>query len=734
MAAISNRRAKLSEEGITLNYPLYVAFVWHMHQPDYRIPAQNRYFLPWVRMHAVKDYLHVLEVLRQYPDIKATFNYVPVLVEQLERYVRGEASDLMMDLGRQDGWSAAEKQQILNLGYSINWDRIARRYPRYSELIDRRQAALQDGNSFSNQDYRDLITWFNLAWTDPVWLAQDNVLKTLVQKGRNFDKDDFEQLMAKQLQMCGLVVPTLREMAQKRQIEISTSPYYHPILPLLINSDIALRPSPGLSLPTPAFVAPEDAVAQVQRAVHFHHQTFGQPTRGLWPSEGAVAPEILPILDSAGLHWFASDEGILARSLKTSFQRDSQEQVSNPEQLYRAYRLPGANNGLAAIFRDRRLSDNIGFVYMHYPHHQAAEDLVVRLRNIRHRLDKQPGPFLVSIILDGENCWEYYEQNGDPFLHDLYRILSQTPELQTVTVSEYLDLHGTQSKLPHLDSGSWIMGDFTTWIGDPEHNVAWNLLRQTREDLEEALHGDNVPSAEQIDTAREALYSAEGSDWFWWYSHRNNSDQDAIFDKLFRQNLAAVYQAIGRPVPDRLRPPIYRGGRALEIAERVTPFATPKLTASADGNLYWRDAVALHPRLSTGTMQLSYAPLHTVRLAYNRENIYLRFELGEPVGRRTLIASFTGARGNLGNLLIRGAGQIEFWHYGRKTKIHPPLAASGRVIEIALPLNVLQINLEDTVGVRCGLQGDNGLFSPVPDSRPYLLQLTIPQQGQAEEK
>ena len=716
-----------------MNYPLYIAFVWHMHQPDYQVPGEKHYFLPWVRMHAVKDYLHMLEVLRQYPNIKATFNYVPVLVEQLECYVRGEASDTMMDLGRQDDWSDAEKQQILNLAYSINWDRIARRYPRYSELIDRRQAALQDHNSFSRQDYRDLITWFNLAWTDPVWLAQDNTLKELVQKGRNFDKDDFEQIMAKHLQMCGLIVPTLQEMAKKGQIEISASPYYHPILPLLVNSDIALRPSPDLSLPTPAFVAPEDAAAQVQRAVHAYNQIFGQPTRGLWPSEGAVAPEVLPILGSAGLHWFATDEEILARSLGITFERDNQEQVSHPERLYRAYRLPGENGDLAAIFRDRRLSDNIGFVYMHYPPHQAAEDLVVRLRNIRHRLEDQSGPFLVSVILDGENCWEYYEQNGDPFLHDLYRILSQTTELQTVTISEYLDLHGTQSELSHLDSGSWIMGDFTTWIGDPEHNAAWGLLRQTREELVEVLRSDNTLSAEQIDTAWEALYSAEGSDWFWWYSHRNNSDQDAVFDKLFRQNLAAVYQAVGRLVPERLRPPIHRGGRSLELAERITPFATPKLTASADGSLYWREAVALHPRLSTGTMQLSYAPLHTVRLAYDRQYLYLRFELGEPIGRRTLVASFTGARGNLGNLLIRGAGQVEFWHYGQKTDVHPALVASGRVMEVALPLSVLRVGMEDTVGVRCGLQGDGDLLSPVPDSRPYLLRLTIPQANKKDQ-
>ncbi len=705
--------------------PLYIAFIWHMHQPDYRIPGQGRYALPWVRMHAVKDYLHMLELLRRYPDVKATFNFVPSLLDQLEGYSKGEATDVMMDLGQQCNWNEEEKRQILNFGFSINWDHIARRYPRYSELINHRDAALHDPNAFSNQDYRDLLTWFNLAWVNSTWLKQDNVLHKLVKKGRDFSKDDFEQLLEKHHQIIALISPTLRDLAyQRKQIEISTSPYYHSILPLLVNTDIALRASPGLNLPTPAFVAPEDAKVQIQRAIRHHRKQFGQPPRGIWPSEGAVAPEILPFLNEAGLDWFATDEAILARSLGISFTRDQQEQVEQPEQLYHAYRASSPAGYLAAIFRDRVLSDRIGFVYMHYPPHQAAEDLIVRLQTIRHRLSGQPGPFLVSIILDGENCWEHYEDNGAPFLHELYRRLSQAPDLQTVTVSEFLDLHGTQEELPELASGSWIMGDFTTWIGDPEHNSAWSLLRQTREELVEIVRRDQRFSAEQVAAAWEALYTTEGSDWFWWYSHRNNSDQDAMFDELFRKNLAHVYESLELPVPERLRPPIYRGGRELEAAEEVTPFFTPQLTAAADHALQWKQAAVFHARLSTGTMQLAYAPLHTIRLGYNHDNLYLRFELGEPIGRRTLVASFTGARGALGDLLVHGAGKTEFWRYGLKTSAVIQLAASGRVVEIAVPLTLLRVGSGDTVGIRCGLQGENDLLSPIPDSRPYLLRLT----------
>ena len=414
--------------------PLYIAIVWHMHQPYYRDLRTGDVPLPWVRLHAAKDYLHMAEVLARHPEVHLTINMVPSLVEQMLDWAEGREIDALARVAELDTWDDDQRRFMLSLCFSVNWDKVIRRYPRYAELLKRRPAALAAPSAFTDGDTRDLVTWFNLAWTDPNWLERDPVLAALVAKERDYTIADVRAVHAKQREIAGRVLPLYRELVRAGQLEVCASPYFHPILPLLIDTDCARRPSPGLPLPEPAFRAPEDVAAQLALAVESHTADFGAPPRGLWPSEGAVSPEILPFVRAAGFSWLASGETILARSLGYNLDRDGSALLTNPRALYQPYRvMAGSELGPHIIFRDQELADRIGFLYQHLPGVQAAEDMIYRLLEIRRRIDDPVSPYLVSIILDGENCWEHFEHNGDAFLNTFYGELERRPELQAVT-------------------------------------------------------------------------------------------------------------------------------------------------------------------------------------------------------------------------------------------------------------------------------------------------------------
>ena len=709
-------------------HPLYVAFVWHHHQPYYKEPDRDRYALPWTRVHAAKDYLFMAEMLLEHPTIRATFNLVPSLMEQLDAYAGGRAEDPMTLLGRQSTWSDEEKHLILNLGFSINWQNLAFRYPRYRELIERRETALRDPDAFSEQDYRDLIALFNLAWTLPRYVQQDERLRALAEKGRDFTIEDIETIVGVHRELCGKVVPLYRELAHRGQIELTTCPYHHPILPLLVNTDHARRATPDLPTPQPPLIAPEDAEMQVRMGMEMYRQKFGLEPRGVWPSEQAVSPEVVTMLRAQGLEWFVSDEAILGRSLDFYFHRDGQEQVLEPKKLYQPYLVPTPAGDIVGVFRDHTLSDKIGFVYMHYPAPQAAEDLIVRLQTIYHRINDPNTPYLVVIALDGENAWEHYQDNGEPFFRELYRRLSSHPHLKTVTISEYLQQFAVRGRLDTLATGSWINGDLTTWMGDPEHVTAWSLLRDARTVVvaQEEAWKHNHGRQEAIHHARHHLYVAEASDWFWWYSRRNTSDQDVLFDALFRENLMSVYRALGRPVPTELQTPIL--GRAVPVPERLPPpFFTPPLHAEPDPTLHWSKAHVLRPRTSVGTMQMAQAPIQAVRLGYDREYVYIRMELGTPISH-DLVVSFTGPAGALGDVVIPrcGTDMPLMWRYGHPVKVDLRFICQGNIIELAGPLRALDIYPGDVLGVRVGVFQDGRLHYALPADTPYHLPIEMP--------
>lgn len=621
--------------------PLHVALVWHMHQPYYRQPGADIAVLPWSRLHATKDYLHMAQVVERFPGVHITFTLVPSLAEQLQDYAAGRLQDRLMVLARQPYFSPDDKRYLLNVCYSIQWDSIIRLHPPYAALLDRRHLALLNPDYFSEQTYRDLIVWFNLAWTDPNLLESDPLLSRLVSKGKDFSLGEAAALIERHLSIVGEVLATYRRLQDAGQLEIITVPYFHPILPLLIDSETARLPSPGVSLPNPPFRFPDDANAQIASAVSLHTQVMGRPPAGMWPSEGAVSAPVAALAAQNGIRWLATDEAILGRSLDFYFDRDTADFIQRPDLLYRPYRFAshlgdrsdGVANEISFVFRDHNLSDRIGFTYKGLGGDQAAEDMIVRLKHVAYQLRRQQRPGLVSIILDGENCWEHYEHNGDVFLNALYGRLQADPDLRAVTISEHLDAYPPDDTLPDLAAGSWIRGDFSTWIGDPEHTEAWSRLRDLRASYQSWIAGDPAPgpSPEKVAAAQRALFAAEGSDWFWWYSWRNSSDQDALFDQTFLDYLAAAYHCLGQEPPPGALTPIQ--GLNQRPPQRPT-FFSPRLNAEPDPSAHWSSALVLRPAASTGAMQQAGGAIQAVRVGNDATFLYLRIELSSPIADR----------------------------------------------------------------------------------------------------
>jgi len=546
-------------------HPLYVAFIWHQHQPLYKSRAVGQYRLPWVRLHGTKDYLDLILILEKFPKLHQTVNLVPSLIQQIEDYVEGTAFDpyLTLALSEADSLNPDQKHFIVEHFFDGNHHTLVDPHPRYAELFMQRQDKGWDWciDNWSPQDFSDLLAWHNLAWIDPLFW-DDPEIATWLKQDRGFSLSDRQRIYSKQRQIMARIIPQHRQMQETGQLEITTTPYTHPILPLLADTDSGRVAVPQMVLPQAQFQWAEDIPRHLDRARQMYRDRFGREPRGLWPSEQSVSPAILSYVAEQGFNWLVSDEAVLGWTLHHFFHRDHRGNVQEPELMYRPYRLETPQGDLAIVFRDHRLSDLIGFTYGAMDPDTAAGELVGHLEAIAHQLIAHQGegttaleqPWLVTIALDGENCWEFYPEDGKPFLENLYSRLSDHDDIRLVTVSEFLDQFPPTETLPaeKLHSGSWVDGSFTTWIGDPAKNRAWDLLTAARQTL--AQHPE--ATEENNPEAWEALYAAEGSDWFWWFGEGHTSNQDAMFDQLFREHLAALYMALNEPVPLEVRSPV----------------------------------------------------------------------------------------------------------------------------------------------------------------------------------
>ena len=611
-------------------HPLYVAFIWHQHQPLYKSRMGNKYRLPWVRLHGTKDYLDLVLMLSRYPKLHQTVNLVPSLILQLEDYVAGTAFDpyLTAMLTPTDQLTLEQKHFIVEHFFDANHHTLIDPHPRYAELYNQRQELGQGWclENWGEQDYSDLLAWHNLAWIDPIFWSDPDVAHWLA-RGRDFNLSDRQRIYSKQREILGSIVAQHRQMQDAGQLEVITSPYTHPILPLLADTNAGRVAIPDMTLPEHRFQWEEDIPRHLRKAWDMYLERFGREPKGLWPSEQAVSPAILPYIAEQGFQWICSDESILGWTLGHFFHRDAAGNVLEPELLYRPYRLETPHGDLAIVFRDHRLSDLIGFTYGSMEPRAAAADLVGHLETIKNSLQQrqnsdstEESPWLVTIALDGENCWEFYQRDGEPFLDALYRDLSDNPGIQLVTVAEFLDRFGTNATIPsdRLHSGSWVDGSLTTWIGDPVKNRAWDLLTPARQMLA------NHPEATEENNPEvwEALYAAEGSDWFWWFGEGHSSNQDAMFDQLFREHICAIYRALNEPIPSNLLQPVeeekIRGDKGPES------FIHPIIDGVGDEQ-DWDRAGRVEIGGSRGTMHRS-SPVQRLWYGVDHLNFYLRVD------------------------------------------------------------------------------------------------------------
>ena len=682
-----------------------VALLWHMHQPYYEDLVTREHILPWVRLHGLKDYFGMVALLREFPGIRLTFNLVPSLLVQLEAFAANRASDRYLDVGMKPAieLTADDAGFMVQNFFHAQRQRMIEPYPRYRELLARRgSSALADLSAavrrFSVDDLRDLQVWQKLAWLDPIYLEGDGRARALVAKDRGFTEEDKAVLRAIELELLNAVIPAYRDAAARGQVELSTSPFYHPILPLLCDTEIYKRTHPDARSPRHRFVHPEDAREQLDRAVACHERLFGDRPVGLWPSEGSVSDAMVPSAAAAGFKWMATDELILARTLGINFHRDT-GQVDQPERLYRPYEIRVGGSTVSCLFRDHSLSDLIGFTYAGWNADAAADHFTAQLIAAGRRYGERTGggEATIPIILDGENAWEHFEGGGRPFLRALYSRLSSHSELRTITMQEAA--RQPASTLDGIFPGSWIDANFYIWIGHRDDQLAWSQLAEARQ-AAAMPNGDPAAAAR----AREEVLIAEGSDWFWWYGDDHTTEHDLEFDDLFRRHLRNVYRLLGKPIPDELFVSNISAGAPPPAERQPAGLLAPVLDGEETTYFEWVGAGLLEVHQTAGAMHQAEhrAPLVTLlQFGFDRDRLYVRLDgerplldlLGEGFEFSLKFLNPNGVRYSVRQDFGRLTGRFWDWH---ETEPHWVVRAPGRaataagtILEMALPLTDL---------------------------------------------
>jgi alpha-amylase/alpha-mannosidase (GH57 family) len=608
---------------------LRVILLWHQHQPFYKDLVSGEYRLPWVRLHALKDYYGMVKLLDEFPNVHQNFNIVPSLITQIQDYVAGTAQDPFLRVASKPAGdlSVEERRFALQYLFQANPENVIGRYPRYRELFERFRehgaSPERAGKYFQAQDFTDLQVLSQIAWFDEFFLEEKDVVE-LVNKGRQFSLDDQRFVIQREREVLAKVLPAHAEAAKKGSIEISATPFYHPILPLVCDTSAGAMSSPGLPLPQNRFRHPEDAREQIVRGLDLHEQVFGMRPKGIWPSEGSVSEETLAIAHSLGIQWMATDEGVLGRSAGTFFARDGNGRLPAhlAEKLYNIHLYENGSVAMHMVFRDHTISDLIGFVYSGMPPADAANHLISNIKEAARPVLSQGRDAVVSIILDGENAWEYYAKSGREFLRRFYDGLQREPGLEPVTISEAIERHRDFGRMTSLTPGSWINANFNVWIGAPEDNRAWDYLHNARE-----FYAQNAARATEAQRklAFEEILIAEGSDWNWWYGPEHHSANDRDFDELYRKHLSNVYQALGAVPPDYLSQPI-TGAEVRPSFIPQTAYISPGITGDKIRYFEWMGAAVYTADHRAGAMHGKQFLLDSVHAGIDSTHIYGRLD------------------------------------------------------------------------------------------------------------
>lgn len=606
---------------------LSIAFYWHMHQPVYQLSPEGDYLMPWVRLHAVKDYLDMVLIIDKFKKIKLNFNLVPVLLDALIDYGEKDLHDIHSRLTVTDVKKLTDndKKFIINNFFDANYQSMILPNPEYNRLFHKYQSAIEnDINIFSEQEYSDLLALFNLVWFDPIYQKTYPQLKKLIKKGKNYTLEDRIKIIEIQRDVIRKIIPTYKKYLDKNKIEITTSPYYHPILPILLDIN-SVKKSADSRLPADLKMA-LDAKIQTEAALDRIEEIFGKRPKGLWPSEQCINSNVMDLLKALDIEWTISDEGILSNSINFEFVRDFKGYLEDPYHLLKTYDYKGTK----IIFRDSVIPNLIGFEYPNHPPEASAKDLYERIKIEQSKLLSSPDEnHLLTIAMDGENCWENYTSDGSIFLQTLYSLIENDETLETVLISDYIE-QDSAKPLNKISSGSWISRNFKFWIDEPLKNLAWTYLKQVRDDF--CSYVKQNPLNPNIEIARRELFICEGSDWFWWYGEPNDSGRDNIFDYIFREHLKNIYFYLGLKAPEYLDIPL------LSAISKPSRYPKGEFTPILDGNTddNWENAGCI--KIPDGPVLKENKFYERICFGYDKDNLYLRFYVNNFVKENPAIA------------------------------------------------------------------------------------------------
>jgi len=660
---------------------LELSFLWHMHQPDYR-DAQGIMRMPWVFLHAIKDYYDMPWMLSKFPDLKASFNLTPSLIEQLKLYEDPLENDYFLMLWHQDPeeLSIKEKKWLIKTCKTSNYDTMIKPLPRYLELYEKEE--------MDKAELIDLEVLFLLAWCGPYLRLNNSLIKTLLTQERRYTQKDKEELLDALTAFVAGILPFYTFLLKSRQIALSTTPYSHPILPLLIDMENVLRANPHTKMPDDPLSLKEDAVEQVKRAVTLYKETFGQMPVGFWPAEGAVDEESVEIYKSLGIKWIATDEEILFKSLGTE----------EPSRLYHPYNIKGLN----IYFRDHGLSDLFGFDYRFKPSDEAVGHFMSEISALVSEEKKT-----VFIILDGENAWEYYRDNAYPFFMKLYEELSKNTWCQTTTMDEIAKAESTT--LERLEPGSWICGDFSTWAGHPEKNRGWELIFQTKRDVLNCTRSIPSEIAEKI---KFHFLAAECSDWFWWYGDDHATDFALEFDTLFRHHLITIYELLEMQAPSDLFIPVIENKSITSSLLKPQSHIHPKIDGKTSSFFEWVGCGVVDENRIFSMMDKVRGPVKKIRFGHNETMVFIAFEGAiENLGKASLvliieelskairlplaqIAQVEGVRMRIGTMIEMAVPRKLF---GDLQRIHLrfEIEEQGKIIQTLPGFGALEMDLDE---------------------------------------
>ena len=569
--------------------------------------------MPWLFLHAIKDYIDMPWYLSKYPKLKATFNIVPSLIEQINDYIYGTDNATFLRVFKEDSTNlnSEDLSYLESYMFLSNEKNMINPLPRYKELYEK---YLQNGstiNQLSPSEINDIEVLFLLSWCGNYLRQSNDIVKRLLHKGKYFTQEDKLELINTLIESLELVIPFYKDLLKKGQIGVSTTPFYHPITPLLIDINAAKEARADVSLPNTTVSFFKHAKKELKSAIDYHKKHFIQKPKGVWPSEGSVSLKAVSLFAKYGFEWLCSDEEILFKTLNS-------HERSN---LTNIYEIVVEDKVINVFFRDRFLSDQIGFEYSKVEPALAVEQFIGHLKRV---YESTQSSALLNIILDGENAWEYYSNNGAEFFNLLYTRLSNEDWIETVLYDDINTLTDVNRvRLDNIATGSWISGNFDIWIGDEEENRAWELLDKVKKAYDSVYE---TLDSSVIDKIEKEFMVALGSDWFWWYGDKHFTTLKGEYDELFRKHIINIYQLLNMPIPKNVLIPIVSNAPQSLFHTKPTGKISPVIDGVRSTYFEWINSGFVNVKKELSTMDTKAGLIESFNYGYDDDNLYFLFK------------------------------------------------------------------------------------------------------------